>query len=49
MAKKVKNKPPVALNFKDYIFIALMDILALILSVSIIISVAAFIKLLLRG
>jgi len=49
MAKRVKTKPPVALNFKDYIFIALMDILALILSVSIIISVAAFIKLILRG
>ena len=49
MAKRIKNKPPVALNFKDYIFIALMDILALILSVSIIISVSVFIKLLLRG
>ena len=49
MAKRVKNRLPVALNFKDYIFIALMDILALILSVSIIISVAAFIKLTLRG
>ena len=49
MAKTKKNKPPVALSFKDYMFIALMDILALILSVSIIISVAAFIKLILRG
>ena len=49
MAKKVKNKPPVSLKFKDYMFIALMDILALILSVSIIISVAAFVKLILRG
>ncbi len=49
MAKRIKNKPPVALKFKDYIFIALMDILDLILSVSIIISVAAFVKLILRG
>lgn len=49
MAKTKKNKPPVALNFKDFIFIVLMDLIALILSVSIIISVAAFVKLILRG
>lgn len=45
MAKRVKNRLPVSLNFKDYIFIALMDILALILSVSIIISVAVIFRL----
>lgn len=47
MAKK--NKSPVSLNAKDWLFIIVMDICALILCVSIIIGISAFIKLILRG
>lgn len=47
MAKK--NKSPVSLNAKDWLFIITMDICALIICVSIIISISAFAKLILRG
>ena len=44
-----KQNSPVSLNAKDWLFIIIMDLCALILCVSIIIGISVFIKLLLRG
>lgn len=44
-----KQNSPVSLNVKDWLFIIVLDLCALILCVSIIIGISVFIKLLLRG
>lgn len=44
-----KQNSPVSLNAKDWLFIIVLDLCALILCVSIIIGISVFIKLLLRG
>lgn len=44
-----KQNSPVSLNAKDWLFIIVMDLCALILCVSIIIGISVFIKLVLRG
>ena len=47
MAKK--NKSLVSLNAKDWLFIIVLDLCALILCISIIIGISVFVKLVLRG